>query len=257
MDLGFKGTIVLVTGGSKGIGLACARAFSAEGARVALCSRSQENLNKARAVLPEAVTVRADLVDPAAAGDMVEAVEARLGPVAILVNCAGAARRVPHGDLTPEAWRAGMDAKFFSYIHVIDPLIKRMAQRGRGVIINVIGSGGKVAAPGQLPGGAANAALMLVTAGLAAAYGPKGVRVVGVNPGLTDTDRISDRMLAEARVAGVNPDAARARSLARLPLGRMASPQEIAQVVLFLASEQAAYVTGTTLAMDGAVYPVV
>jgi NAD(P)-dependent dehydrogenase (short-subunit alcohol dehydrogenase family) len=257
MDLGLEGTIVLVTGGSKGIGLACARAFTAEGARVALCSRSQENLNKARVVLPEAVTVRADLVDPAAAADLVEAVEGRLGPVDVLVNCAGAARRVQPGDLTPQAWRAGMDAKFFSYIHVIDPMIKRMARRGRGVIINVIGSGGKVAAPGQLPGGAANAALMLVTAGLAAAYGPKGVRVVGVNPGLTETDRISERLLAEARVAGVSAEAARAKSMAKLPLGRMASPQEVAQAVLFLASSQAAYVTGTTLAMDGGVYPVV
>jgi NAD(P)-dependent dehydrogenase (short-subunit alcohol dehydrogenase family) len=257
MDLDLGGKIVLITGGSKGIGLACARAFSAEGARIALCSRSQENLNRARAALPEAVTVRADLVDPAAAADMVAAVEGRLGPVDVLVNCAGAARRVPPGELTPEAWRAGMDAKFFPYVHVIDPMIKRMAQRGRGVIINVIGMGGKVAAPVHLPGGAANAALMLVTAGLAAAYAPKGVRVVGVNPGLTETDRVAERMLAEAKVAGISPGEARTLNLARLPLGRLASPQEVAQAVLFLASSKAGYVTGTTLAMDGGVYPVV
>jgi NAD(P)-dependent dehydrogenase (short-subunit alcohol dehydrogenase family) len=132
-----------------------------------------------------------------------------------------------------------------------------MAGRGRGVVVNVIGSGGKVAAPVHLPGGAANAALMLATAGLGAAYGPKGVRVVGVNPGLTETGRVAERMDSEARLAGITPEQARARSVARLPLGRMAAPGEVAQAVLFLASDQAGYLTGTTIAMDGGLTPLV
>jgi len=257
MDLELDGQRVLITGGSKGIGLACAKAFAAEGARVALCSRSQDNLQRALEVLPDALTFQADLTDPGAAADLVEAVEWRLGPVDVLVNSAGAARRTPPAELTPQAWRAGMDAKFFSYIHVIDPMVKRMAQRGRGVIVNVIGSGGKVAAPVHLPGGAANAALMLATAGLGAAYAPMGVRVVGVNPGLTETGRVAERMLAEARLAGIPLEEAKARSVAALPLGRLASPMEVAQAVVFLACARAGYITGTTLAMDGGVYPVV
>jgi NAD(P)-dependent dehydrogenase (short-subunit alcohol dehydrogenase family) len=257
MDMGLDGKLVLITGGSKGIGLACGKAFAAEGARIALCSRTQENLKRAKEALLGASTFQADLIDAGAAAEMVAAVESRLGPVDVLVNSAGAARRTPPAELNPQAWRAGMDAKFFSYIHAIDPMVKRMAQRGRGVIVNIIGVGGKVAAPVHLPGGAANAALMLVTAGLGTAYAAKGVRVVGVNPGLTETDRVAERMLAEAKAAGISSEEARARSITHLPLGRLASPMEIAQAVVFLASPRASYITGTTLAMDGAVYPFV
>src|ERR1700741_988650 len=166
MDLGLKDKKVLITGGSKGIGLACARAFIAEGARVALVSRSQENLSKAKDNLKGAYTIAADLTDAAAAAAMVERVEKEFGPIDVLVNSAGAAKRTDADDLTPAAWRAGMDAKYFSYINVIDPLIKRMGKRGAGAVINVIGNGGKVASPTHLAGGAANAALLLATAGL-------------------------------------------------------------------------------------------
>jgi NAD(P)-dependent dehydrogenase (short-subunit alcohol dehydrogenase family) len=184
VDLNLNGAIVLVTGGSKGIGLD-ASAFAAEGARVAICSRSQDNIDRAIANLPEAFGIPADLADSASAAIMVEAIENKLGPIAVLVNSAGAAKRTPPDELTPASWRAAMDAKYFSYINVIDPLVKRMARRGKGVIVNIIGAGGKVASPTHLAGGAANAALMLATAGLANAYAGRGVRVVGVNPGLT------------------------------------------------------------------------
>jgi NAD(P)-dependent dehydrogenase (short-subunit alcohol dehydrogenase family) len=257
MELGLKGKTVLVTGGSKGIGFACAVAFAAEGAKIALCSRSQENLDRACAELPGAAGFAADLADAAQAAAMVEAVEARLGPVDILVNSAGAARRTPPAELTPAAWRSAMDAKFFSYVNVADPLVKRMGQRGRGVIVNIIGVGGKVAATTHIAGGAANAALMLATAGLARAYADKGVRVVGVSPGLTETGRVAEGMQAEARLSGISVDQARERAVGGLPLGRMATPEEIANAVVFLASDRASYVTGVTLAMDGAVNPVV
>ena len=93
-----------------------------------------------------------------------------MDPIDVLVNSAGAAKRTPPDELTPAAWRAAFDAKFFSYINVIDPMVKRMAARGGGVIVSVIGGGGKVASSTHLAGGAANAALMLATAGLGAAY---------------------------------------------------------------------------------------
>src|SRR5438034_367268 len=197
MDLGLKGRIVLITGGSKGLGLACARAFIAEGARVAIASRSHDNLEKARRELGTVETFAADLCQPRAAAEMVEVVERRVGPVDVLVNSAGAARRVGAEDLSPEAWRAAMEAKYFSYINVIDPLIKRMAARGRGTIVNIIGSGGKVATPTHLGGGAANAALMLATAGLANAYASRGIRVIGVNPGPTKTERVAQGIAVE------------------------------------------------------------
>jgi len=167
MDLGLKGRIVVVTGGSKGIGLACAQLFLAEGARVGIVSRAQANLDRAKATLGEVIAVAADLTDPAAALKMVDAMERALGPIDILVNSAGAAKRTPPEDLTPAHWKAAMEAKYFSYVNVIDPVVKRMAKRGTGVIVNVIGNGGKVASPTHIAGGAANAALMLATAGLA------------------------------------------------------------------------------------------
>lgn len=252
MDLGLQDKRVLITGGSKGIGLACARAFIAEGAKVALVSRSRENLEKAKASLRDAYTIAADLVDAAAAAAMVERVEKEFGLIDILVNCAGAAKRTDADDLTPAAWRAGMDAKYFSYINVIDPLIKRMGKRGRGVVINVIGAGGKVASPTHLAGGAANAALMLATAGLAYAYATKGVRVVGLNPGVTKTERVAEGLKAEAKRANVSEDQAYKQMVARLPMGRPAEPEELADIVVFAASERGRYLNGANISTDGA-----
>ncbi|MFT2094526.1 SDR family oxidoreductase [Acidiphilium sp.] len=252
MDLSLAGKRVLVTGGSKGIGFACAAAFIAEGAGVAICSRQQANLEAAKATLRLRAALSADLTDAASADAMIKAAEAELGPIDILVNSAGAARRTPPDELTPAHWRAAMDAKYFSYINVIDPLVKRMAARGGGVIVNVIGNGGKIASPVHLAGGAANAALMLATAGLATAYAKQGVRVVGLNPGLTETGRVAEGLASDARLAGISIDEARARGIARIPLGRMATPEEIANTVLFLASPRASYVTGVNITMDGA-----
>jgi NAD(P)-dependent dehydrogenase (short-subunit alcohol dehydrogenase family) len=257
MDLGLEGKVVLVTGGSKGIGLACAAAFAAEGARIAICSRSRDNVERARAELKGAFGVAADLSDAAAAGAMIDAVESGVGTVDVLVNSAGAARRTPADELAPAAWRAAFDAKFFSYVNVIDPMVKRMAARGGGVIVNIIGGGGKVASPTHLAGGAANAALMLATAGLGAAYAGKGVRVVGVSPGLTETSRVAEGLAADARLAGISVEEARKRSVGRIPIGRLATPREVADAVLFLASPRAGYITGVTLSVDGGQNPVV
>lgn len=183
---------------------------------------------------------------------MVDAVEREFGRIDVLVNSAGAAKRAAAADLTPAVWRAAMDAKFFTYINVIDPVIKRMAARRSGVVINIIGAGGKTASPNHLAGGAANSALMLATVGLATAYADQGVRVVGLNPGLTETDRVSEGMKVDARQNSQTEDEARAAAIRKIPLGRMATAEEVAQVAVFLGSGQASYVTGVIIGMDGA-----
>ncbi len=188
---------------------------------------------------------------------MVDRLERDLGPIDILINSAGAARRTPPEDLSPAAWKAAMDAKYFTYVNAIDPMLKRMAKRGAGVIVNVIGNGGKLATPTHIPGGAANAALMLVTAGLGAAFAKSGVRVVAINPGLTNTERVGEGLKAEAKLNATSEAEALKRNIERIPMGRLAEPEEIANAVVFLASAKASYITGVTISMDGASAPTV
>jgi NAD(P)-dependent dehydrogenase (short-subunit alcohol dehydrogenase family) len=251
MQLELNGRIALVTGGSKGIGLACAQSLASEGVKVVIASRSQDNIDTALQTIPGAVGFAADLTLDEEADSLVEKIESEIGGLDILVNCAGAARRTPPQDLTPAIWRAAMDAKYFSYINVIDPVVKRMAARRQGVIVNVIGSGGKVASPTHLAGGAANAALMLATVGLASAYADSGLRIIGLNPGTTETDRVAEGLKAEAKLAGISKEEALQRAITRIPLGRMATPEEVANVVTFLSSSKASYVTGVVIGMDG------
>jgi NAD(P)-dependent dehydrogenase (short-subunit alcohol dehydrogenase family) len=247
MDLNLSGKHILITGGSKGIGLACAQAFLAEGARVSLVSRSEANLARACESLSAhgndcVQTHAADLTQPASAQAALDAAIATFGPVDVLVNSAGAAKRTPAPELTPQAWHDAMQAKYFSY---------------KGNIVNVVGNGGKVASPIHLAGGAANAALMLATAGLANAYAAQGIRVNAINPGLTRTERLKEGMAADARLQGIETEEAMKRAMAKIPMGRMAEPEEIARVVLFLASDAASYVTGINMSMDGATTPLI
>jgi NAD(P)-dependent dehydrogenase (short-subunit alcohol dehydrogenase family) len=261
MDLGLADRVVVVTGASKGIGLACAQAFAMEGARVALVSRSAANLDAAVAQFPSCrhppFAIEADLVRVDEAVGMIATAEAELGPIDVLVNSAGAARRYAPADLDADAWHAAMDAKYFSYIHPLDAALKRMVARGRGAIVNIIGMGGKVANPVHLPGGAANAALMLATTGLAAAFAAKGIRINGINPGGTLTGRVQQGLAAEAKMTGLSEAEVLARNQAKIPLGRLGTPEEVARVALFLASDAASYVTGAIIPMDGGANPVI
>jgi NAD(P)-dependent dehydrogenase (short-subunit alcohol dehydrogenase family) len=265
MDLQLHGKHALITGGSKGIGLACAKGLLQEGARVTLVSRGQEHLDAARQELLRAFPASdsrialysADLKDATAAAAVIDQSEREHGPVDILVNSAGAAKRTPPDELTPRHWHDAMDAKYFTYIHMIDPLVKRMGARGAGVILNIVGMGGKAPSPTHMPGGAANAALMLVSAAMAAAYGSRGVRVNAVNPALTLTERMQEGLEAEARLSGTTADDVLKQANARMPLGRVATPEEIANAVLFLCSPRASYISGAILSMDGALSPMV
>ncbi|MDB5939340.1 MAG: dehydrogenase with different specificity (related to short-chain alcohol dehydrogenase)-like [Polaromonas sp.] len=265
MDLQLTRQHVLITGGSKGIGLACAHGFLREGAKVSLVSRSQANLDLALQRLirenpgakEDIGLFAADLQIAAQAGQALDQAERLHGNVDVLVNCAGAARRTPPDELNAQAWHDAMNAKFFTYVHMIDLVVKKMAHRSRGAIVNVVGAGGKVASPIHLPGGAANAALMLITSGLAAAYGPRGVRINAVNPGATVTDRLQAGLEAAAKLEHITVEEALSRVTRNVPLGRLAQPEEIANAVVFLASPCASYVTGAILTMDGAATPIV
>ena len=264
MNLHLQGKHVLITGGSKGIGLACASAFLQEGAHVTLVARNSDTLLAAQRELSLTAPtgckihgVSADLTQADAALAALAEAEGLGGPIDVLVNSAGAAKKTPAADLKPQDWQNAMQSKFFSYINMMDPVIKKMAARGQGAIVNVVGNGGKVASPVHLPGGAANAALMLATAGLANAYAGQGVRVNAVNPGSTFTQRLETAIAADAKSRLISPETALSQLTEKLPMGRIAQPAEVAAAVVFLASSQASYITGANLSMDGALVPLI
>ena len=261
MDLGLKGRIALVTGGSRGIGFACARLLAEDGAKIAIASRAPLHLQTAQATLSaegwNVSTFAADLRNVQDAARMVDAVERDVGAIDILVNSAGAAKRYAPESLDPQAWHDTMDAKYFTTMHVLDPVLKRMVERGRGVIVNIIGQGGKVAGIHHIAGGAANSAAMLATVGLANAFAKRGIRINAINPGATMTSRVREALILEAEQQGISEHEALERAQSRIPLGRFAQPEDIARVTAFLASDQASYITGAIIPMDSGSNPVI
>ncbi|MEZ5650531.1 MAG: SDR family oxidoreductase [Burkholderiaceae bacterium] len=248
-------TIAVVTGASKGIGLACARALADCGARVVLVARDPARLGQARESLAAAggrfESRHADLSDGAAAAALVKTIEDEIGPIGVLVNSAGAAKRFAPDELGPAAFAQGIEAKYLPGVHMMEPVAKRMAARGRGSIVNIIGQGGKQAGVLHIAGGAANAALMLATVGYARAFADKGVRINAINPGLTRTSRVTEGLEAAARATGESIEALLAQAEAAIPMRRMAEPEEIANLAAFLASDLASYLSGTIIPMDG------
>jgi len=164
MQLGLSGRSVVIAGGSRGIGLACARVFLEEGCRVALLARGADRLEAARAELacgPDRLMARSvDLADAVAARAAFAAAAERFGAPDALVNSAGAARRCNPAELSPAVYREAMDAKYFTYINAMDAVLSGMADRRRGVIVNIIGSGGKTAASSHIAGGASSASTL-------------------------------------------------------------------------------------------------
>lgn len=261
MHTELENKVVLITGGSKGIGLACAEAFARAGARVTIASRYADNLASAQRYLAErgidVLTYAADLCDADQAVALIAEVENTSGPLDILVNSAGAAKRYAPASLTPQAWVDAMNAKYFTYINAMDAALKGMVQRRQGAIVNIIGAGGKTPSPVHLPGGAANAALMLATIGLATAWASHGIRINGINPGPVETDRVKGSVDAEAQMTGSTPEDVFHALKQRIPMGRLGQPDEVANVAVFLASDLASYVNGALITMTGAANPTV
>ncbi len=251
MDLGLQGKVALVTGGSKGIGLAIARRLAAEGCVLHLVSRTPADLEAARAELAAShnTQVSVHAIDMAARG-AAESLGAKCGDLDILVNNAGATPRGALDEVDEERWRKAFDLKVFGYVNLSRVFYSRMKARRRGVIINIIGNGGERVDYGYIAGAAGNAALMAFTRALGAGSVDYGVRAVGVNPGPVATERLVGLMQKEAE--GRFGDSARWREFERnFPLGRSATPDEVAATVAMLASDLSAYTSGTIVTIDG------
>ncbi|GFZ73890.1 Short-chain dehydrogenase/reductase SDR [Pseudomonas amygdali pv. eriobotryae] len=266
MDLGLSDKVVFISGGSKGLGLAAAWAFAKENARVVIASRSLENLSRAKEQLAleglHVETIVADFKDVASAQRAVEQTEQLLGPVDVLINSAGAAKLTPAEELDADSWRAGLDAKFFPYVNIQDAVLKSLRARAEtdgsvppprhvGSIINIVGIGGRLPTDNHLAGGSANAALLLSTLGLARYYAKYGIRINAINPGTTLTDRVEQSLKIAQQRLGITREEALERGQLATPMRRYGTAEEIANVALFLASEQASYVVGALIPVDG------
>jgi NAD(P)-dependent dehydrogenase (short-subunit alcohol dehydrogenase family) len=251
MDMGLSGKRVLITGASKGIGLACAKAFAAEGCSLHLASRDAARLEEAKAAVLAVAKVDITLhpVDLSKPGSA-KALTAACGEIDVLVNNAGA---IPGGsvEVIDEArWRDAWDLKVFGYINMTREVLPAMMKKKSGVIVNVIGLAGAKPSFDYICGATGNAALMAFTKGVGAGSTNHGVRVLGVNPTATRTDRIIT--LSKARAKTTLGDESRWEELlTNSPFGRIAEAEEVADVVLYCASSRASYLSGTVIDIDG------
>ncbi len=246
----------MVSGASKGIGRAIARAFAAEGAHLSLCARSEAGLAAVARELEDkcGATVLVHAADLATAEGITgwtRATVDRFAGVDVLVNNAGAAQGGSFLELPDQVWLDSWQLKLFGYIRIAREVFPHLVARGGGRIVNVIGVAGVQPMANYMVGGAANAALLNVTKSLANEGAPHGILVNGVNPGPIRTDRWDGLVVRWGRAKGIAPDAAERDLVADVPLKRVGTPEEVANVVVFLASELATYVTGVTIAIDG------
>ncbi|HEY4371198.1 MAG TPA: short-chain dehydrogenase/reductase [Burkholderiales bacterium] len=251
MDMGLKGKNVLITGASKGIGLACAKAFAAEGANLHLAARDPARLEAAKAEIAKVASVQVTLhPSDLGRGEVAKSLAAACGAIDVLVNNAGA---IPGGNIeaVDEArWRDAWDLKVFGYINMTREVLPAMMKRGSGVIINVIGLAGMKPSMDYICGATGNAALIAFTKGVGGSSTSKGVRVLGVNPTATRTDRIITLSKAKAKSA-FGDESRWEEILSNSPFGRICEPEEVADVVLYCASARASYLSGTVIDIDG------
>ena len=251
MDLHLNGRTAVVTGGSKGIGLAAAKEFAAEGCALHLVARSRENLDAARSDILADHTVEV-MIHPLDLGQSESVAEllAACGDADVLVNNAGA---IPGGDVdaVDEArWREAWDLKVFGYINITRAFYAHMRERGHGVIVNVVGLAGEKPDVNYVAGTAGNASLMAFTRAVGSTSLEHGVRILAVNPGAVETERIITLFRTKAEAEFGDPDRWQ-KYLGNLPMGRAARPAEVADLVVFLASDRASYMSGTVVSIDG------
>jgi 3-oxoacyl-[acyl-carrier protein] reductase len=259
MDIRLDGRTALITGGSKGLGLAMAIKFAAAGADVAILARGPAALEEARQAIAVASTgkVAAVACDVADAGRLQAAYDEimrRLGKVDILVNNAGTSSNGKFEEVSDAMWQADLDLKLFGAIRLARAALPQMKERRWGRIINVLNTGAKAPRAGSAPTTVSRAAGLALTKVLAGEGAPFNVLVNALLVGLFVTDQHVQRHKASG--AATSLDEHFKKMAAGIPLGRVGDPEEFANLALFLASDAGSYVTGTAINVDGGMSPV-
>jgi 3-oxoacyl-[acyl-carrier protein] reductase len=253
MDLGLRDRVCVVTGASRGIGLEISRRLAGEGASVLMVARAEGPLRAAAEDLG-AEWLAADVTDPECDERIVATCAEQMGGIDVLVNNAGTSRHVPLAELPDDEWYAQFELNVMAAMRLMRAAAPRMAERGWGRIVTVASSSGKRPGQSNVAYSVAKAAQLSLSRAFADAYAADGVLVNAVTPGPVSTELwTGDGGLADqaARASGTTRDEALQAAAAKVPLGRLGTPQEIADVVTFLCSERAGNVTGAAWSADG------
>jgi 3-oxoacyl-[acyl-carrier protein] reductase len=260
MEIRLDGKSAIVTGGSKGLGLAIAQEYAASGADVAILARDPGALAEAKQQISAAApgrkvaAISCDVANAAAIQKTYDQVMAEFGKVDIFVNNAGQSTRGPSETITDEMWQADLDLKLFAQIRFARLLFPQMKQRKWGRIISVLNIGAKAPGPDSAPTSVSRAAQMAFTKVLSQEGAPHNVLVNSLHVGVIVSDQIVRRHKREG--ANVSLDDFIAQAGRGVPLGRMGRAEEFANVACFLASDAASYVTGCAINVDGGRSPV-
>ena len=258
MELRLKDKVVLITGGTRGIGADIARGFAEEGARVAICARTQADLEArsteiARATGATVIGVPVDLSRRGEPERLVEHVVSRFGRLDVLVNSAGVAPGGNIEELTDDDWERGIQLKLLGLVRCTRAAIPVMRRQGGGRIVNVVGNDGVKCAYWEIVPAICCAAELIFTATLAEEYGPEGIYVNAVNPGPVETGLMRGLFEQVAKRRGLSVEEVVDAHVESIPLklGRIAEAREVTDVVLFLASDRASFVNGVSVNVDG------
>ncbi|MGH3471033.1 MAG: SDR family oxidoreductase [Nocardioidaceae bacterium] len=251
MDLGLSGRGVLVTGGSKGIGLAIAKELAAEGALVAICSRNADELRgAARQIGPDTVALPADVTEPAAVADLVSQVASRLGRLDILVNNAGGAHPGNFESLTEEDWRGDLDVKLFSQMRCFREALPHLRRSTAPRVVNINAIYAKQPDPDFFATTVIRAACLNLNKALAQEFGPEGILINSVNIGFVTTPQWHNIHRRRSPDSSYDDFTAKLAA-AEVPVGRFGTVEEVSGLVAFLVSSRAGYITGASIDVSG------
>jgi 3-oxoacyl-[acyl-carrier protein] reductase len=259
MEMGLKGRVAIVAGASQGIGRAVAKALAAEGAHVAICARNENGLKDAAAEIaaaggPETILGALDVTDADAVGRFVKRVADKFERLDICVANAGGPPAKTFAASGAQDFRSAFELNFMSAFHFAHEVIPIMQKAKWGRFITITSTSVRQPIPDLILSSCIRPAVVGMVKSLAIEYGKDGITVNNVAPGSTSTERLNSLLAARAGAAGISLEEIKQRSAAEVPLRRLGKPEEIADAIVWLASDRASYVTGQTILVDGGIY---